>query len=759
MLIKYTAKKGIKLYGDETFCMSPPEISSPRNLLTNGDLRYGLYGWVGSSTNVASIVSGLLRVTGAAGAYARQLVETVSGESYYYKAVTLAGSVANTQVRVLDGTTLATIYDSGSVPSGISYGSWFVATSNSVYFELLTPTGATGTDYCHFKGLTLSEYKVMGASADNLVPNAYFPDTVGWTAESGAILLASGGDMTVENGTATSGKASAVIQVTAGLMYKLQYSFYQVVVTNANIAVGTVGARDAYGGTISMTHSKLGYVYFVPTASGDCYITLENESTTVGHKSGWGSITVMESNATVADGEFRVSTSQWVAVGSWVPNGLGQATITGGYGDTLSQTFTNGFVVGRQYTLFFRLTVPSDNIKVELLNVNLATSAYVATYTVSGYYSVVFIAEDVSVTLTFTSQTSSAVLLVEQVTGGLSVAGINGISLSSLIEGRVGSAVSGSNTGTPCTLAVGNFPQPNLTEIESGIRAPVFDEQQVGTADFTYCGWLYTEPNSGGFFMKRGDEADGAVFGYIDYLGNMAFLVSQDGLATYDLAYTDNPVTQRWVFWELVRSGSTIFIRVNGEAASPVAPLSLATGSHSSANGYNYVGAFPFFSNTSLLSLASHVRFIPSAVSTQRSRTVYSLEKDMFKADEKYAVVDNTVELLVASPTSIGSKTSMVGTTVIPDSGKYQETTVNRMDDLLSAASKELDYFELIEFKAFLSAVVQGGLFEYDAYAVSDQNYINNLEVFLVGNSVAPARQGSLELFIVSWNMRRRGGY
>lgn len=758
MLVNYTAKKGIKLYGDESFCLYPPEVLSPRNLLLNGDLKYGLYGWSGLTSTSLSIENGLLKILGAAGTYARQLVQVTSGKAYYYRATSVVGNTTTMQIRVLDGTTMAVLYDSQYALVDDVYGSWFTATSNSIYFELKMPVGYVSTDYLYFKDMMLAEFQAIGARAINLVSNSYFPDTVGWTAENGATLLASGGNLDITNGTATQGSAYTIIQVTAGLVYKLHYHFSFVFGTNVNVGVGTAATRSLYGGSATtISASRNGYVYFSPTVSGDCYITLTNLSTTLGHISSWGRVTTVQSNATIVDNEFRLSTSQWVLTGGWALNGLGQATITGGTGSTLTQNLTPFYVIGERYTIYFKLTIPSESILVDIYD---TTSVVSASYTVSGYYSLSFTARATLTKLKFTSQATAAALAVELVTGGLSVPDAVNPEGGSLVGGAMGSAVSESNTGTPCVLSTGIYASPTYQDIESGLLSPVLGRQQVGTGDFTYYGWLYSGHggSSNVFYLKKGDFADGQILGYLDLNGYMNFAISDNGAVSNDYVVTSASVSNRWVFWELVRSGANVFIRINGNAASPVVVLSQAVTSLDTVNGFNYIGSFNDYTVT-FLTIASHVRFVPSAVTLQRSRATYASEKDMFKRDERYSVVDSLVELLVDSPTNINSKTTMVGTTIIPDSGRYQETTVNRMDELLQAASKELDYFELIEFKAFLTAVVQGGLFTYDAYAVSPENYINNLEVFLVGNSVSPTRQGNLERFIVSWSMRKRGGY
>lgn len=763
MFVQYTATKGLKLYGDEAFCMSPPEITSPRNLLTNGDLKYGLYGWSVFSDATLTLEKGRLKVTTTHATNAgkiHQLVEVTSGVPCLIRARILGGSYNIAQIRIYDGTSLALIYNSNSVTvDDTTVGSWFTPTSDSVYVRIEVNGGAIGRSV-YFSDLILCELEVKGVNAANLVTNSYFgTDTTGWTASNGGILTAPGGVLDIENGSATAGRGYTTFSVVSGRFYKIPFKFIYVD-TNATVKIGTSINSTVYG-LQTMSSSEEGYLVFRATATGTAYLTLSNNSSSVSLSSQWDNIICHECNAVVTNENFTAASVGWTTGGIWAIDIVNRwATITGGgSGDQLTQGATGWgqFVVGEHYTFTYKLTIPAEALMVVIRNVNLATDELSVQYTASGLYQVSFTAQDTDIELRFVSDSTVNTLKVEAVTGYLSTIDPVEANGGSHIDGLTGVSVSESNTSTGVLQGPAALPSPISTDIESGLSVRVIDAQQVGTGDWTLCGWLHAENNANFFYRKENITiTGGSIRGGITSTGTMQFTVSDDGRATYDLVETSISVTGKWVFWELVRSGGTVFIRINSETASSVVTLVNAVGSLDTERGFNLVGYYyPFTVNT--YSSYDAVRFTPSAVTRARSRTIYSSEKTNYIRDNKYSQLDSVVDLFVDQPTRIDSESQIIGNTVIADGGAFQETIVNRADLLLAASSKELDSFEVIEFIAFLDAVTRGGLFTYDAYASSIDNFINLYEVFLTSKNYKPSRQGALEYFTVSWAMRVRG--
>lgn len=773
MLVQYTAEKGLKLYGDEAFCSAAIPVQSARNLLINGDLRYGTYGWLGGSGTTLSIVAGKLNaldVSGPPEPLLYQVIDTDIGSVYLF-VFKVEQTLASLRLKIQESDALGAVLENTLLVSGHGTNLFeFTATSTKTYIELGIAVAAGVVSFT-VSSMRLTKAASQGAPYANLVLNPNFTiDTANWVSLNGAVLTLETQKLRVTNGTAAASSALAVMNVISGDFYKLQFS-YRTAYQDGYISVGRIGSLPTdYGLTYSLTADIDSHLIFRPDVTGQITVGLSTTPGGVGNISMWDSITLSKCNDTIVNGKFFSALFGWVTT-QWLHIASTNYTyVTGNMGAQIYQDQLASHVIGQHYTYTITLVVPGDSLIVKLRNLTLSTDALELVYTSSGTYAFSFVAEDTDIRLIFESGTAVETLQVSEVRGGLSEVDVTGTGAAGIVEGRPLIAGSVSNTETPQLVLIY---EPLLTTPavfnEQNFAVPITEVQKVGVGDFTVTGWIdYAETSRTGivtlYYMGGGTltglTAPSVLLSLTSVESKLKFDII-DGVGGVESVTTFGSAAGSPIFFEAIREAGEIFIRLGSKISSAKVA---STFSLDLAPGFNFVGKAPGNVADTLNGLLfgryggiSLCRFIPSAVSSSRSVLVFNSEKQLFNPNNIFSQAGQPVILVVEEPTVINSEGELVGSTFIPDLGDRQETIVQRYEEVLSAASKALTPYEVIAFKHFLESTVRGGEFLYDPYAIDIQNLIEPYQVFLRQKSVNPVRQGSLEEFIYSWSMRVKG--
>jgi len=600
MLAIYEAQKGLKLYGDEVFCISSVPVPNSLNRLRNGDLRYKLEFWTPGANTTLTLVKGKLRVentSSSTAANASQVVNLVSGADYVLR-VNSRVSEYNHHIRVWeDGTLTTQVASVTDIDLTGSYWLKFTAPGDSVYLELVLAVGTAGA-YADFYDMLISEYVSSGVPWSNLISNSFFSsDVTGWSVDSGGVVTQTRGRMVLESTTGF-GLTYVTFTPVANAFYRFTFKFFIQAAVKGRVYVGTTALNPVWGDYGEMSADEDGYIVFRPTTAATVFLVLNVNLSGSGNFTEWDDAVAYRSNDVLIDGRFAKVSAFW-SLGSWAASTSGgKATISGGRGSRLTQAQTGALVVGSGYMFSFRLTIPSESLTVTVMNTELDTTLVSATYTASGVYSLFFLAESTDYALVFESAADSAALEVTNVRGGLAVAGADGN--GAFIEGEVSVVSSSDNTDTPVLATLGQADWGRGVPIKDALSVPVTSAQNVGTGDWSYTGWsVFKGVTSGGdfVFIKRNDASRGykgepAIEGRLSDTGVLQFRISDDGMVTSDIVQTHASVPPGPFMWELIRSGTQVSIRINSVNSSRRVELLLAAGSLDNTQGVNYLGDY-----------------------------------------------------------------------------------------------------------------------------------------------------------------------